>query len=153
MNDKACIVVFIISCNYCLILREINLFLLRILGLTGVVWIQCRVFLATHSLFHFPFQLSDRWRVPLPQGEASLCECGRMSITGSHVMALANDVPAIWAWHQSWYVTHPVLPLRCTHSSPPRVRAGVSSNISAHRERERGRWEQKRSVSAAQASV
>ncbi|KAK1881239.1 Neurogenic differentiation factor 2 [Dissostichus eleginoides] len=39
---------------------------------------------------------------PSPPGEASLSECGRMSITDSHVMALANDVPAIWAWHQSW---------------------------------------------------
>ncbi|KAM7370737.1 hypothetical protein PAMP_010261 [Pampus punctatissimus] len=42
---------------------------------------------------------------PSPPGEASLCECGRMSITGSHVMALANDVPAIWAWHQSWLLS------------------------------------------------
>lgn len=28
--------------------------------------------------------------------ECNLCECGRMSITRAHVMALANDVPAIW---------------------------------------------------------
>ncbi|KAF6734731.1 hypothetical protein FQA47_013421 [Oryzias melastigma] len=54
---------------------------------------------------------------PSPRGEASLSECGRMSITRSHVMALANDVPAIWAWHQSSYVTHPVLPLRY-HTAP-----------------------------------
>ncbi|KAG7507307.1 hypothetical protein JOB18_030723 [Solea senegalensis] len=44
-----------------------------------------------------------------------------MSITGSHVMALANDVPAIWAWHQSWYVTHPVLPLRCHTAQSTRL--------------------------------
>lgn len=76
------------------------------------------LFFLCHPLL-IPFSLSAQWQMasPSPPGEASLCECGRMSITGSHVMALANDVPAIWAWHQSWYVTHPVLPLRC-HTAP-----------------------------------